>query len=257
MVDKKVLLRLPRIVVDEDTGRKIVLNELEEYFIPVNKDFHGNGFVVKQDLLEKNGFFSVGKDSFAVFPGSFNDFFRNIKRKAQIITPKDLGSIIAYTGIGSDSVVMDAGSGSGSSACFLSRFAGKVFSFDVNEENLAVARKNASFLGLDNVFFEEKDVYDEDSFKEGFCNVFLLDVPEPSKAVGTAKKVLKQGGFFVVYAPHISQVQEVVKVLPKNFVVQKTIEVIERDWNVSEKSLRPATKDFGHTGFLCFIRKVF
>jgi len=250
----KVLYRLPRTVLDEDTGRNIRLNKLERYYL-ASDSISAKSFKLKKEDLKKNGFFSKDKDEFALFDSSFVDDYSRLKRRAQIITFKDIGPIIAHTGITRDSVVMDAGSGSGAIACFLAKIVKRVDSFDVKDAHIEVSVKNAKNLKIDNVSFEKKDVY-TDSFKKEEYDVFTLDVPEPKKALKTAVDVLKVGGFLVVYAPHISQVQDTVVALPKNLISVKTLEVIEREWNVTEKTLRPATKDFSHTAFLCFIRKI-
>jgi tRNA (adenine57-N1/adenine58-N1)-methyltransferase len=84
----------------------------------------------------------------------------------------------------------------------------------------------------------------------------VLDVPEPWKAMKTAQKALKIGGFLAVYLPNISQMQEFVKALPEEFLIEKTVEVIEREWAVDKFRCRPATKDHAHTGFLTFARKL-
>ena len=233
------------------------MNKLERYFVSDSKDFHGKNLVVSKDILQKNGLHKVEKDKLVVFDADFNDKYRRIKRNAQIITYKDIGSIISYCGLNRNSRVIEAGSGSGGFSCFISGIVKDINSFDINEEHQETAKKNAESLDIKNINFEIKDVYDENLFEENDYDLFLLDVPEPFRALGSASKVLRTGGFLVVYAPHISQVQDVVINLPESMVVERTIENIERDWNVSERTLRPATKDFGHTAFLCFIRKIY
>ncbi|MCF7872193.1 methyltransferase domain-containing protein [Candidatus Woesearchaeota archaeon] len=253
---KKMLFRLPRTVKNEESGRIIVMNKLERYFVEDSKDFHGKNLVAPKDVLQKNGICEVGKDKLVIFDADFNDVYRRIKRNAQIITYKDIGAIISYCGLNRASKVMEAGSGSGGFSCFIAGIVKEIDSFDVNVEHQETAKKNAENLGIKNINFDIKDVYKEDLFEENDYDLFLLDVPEPSRALSSASKVLRVGGFLVVYAPHISQVQEVVSNLSENLVVERTIEVIERDWNVSEKTLRPVTRDFGHTAFLCFVRKI-
>ncbi|MCF7866784.1 methyltransferase domain-containing protein [Candidatus Woesearchaeota archaeon] len=254
---KKMLFRLPRTVKDENFDRIIVMNKLERYFVDDSKDFHGKNLVVSKDILSKNGVHDVDKDKLIVFDADFNDNYRRIKRNAQIITYKDIGSIVAYAGLNRNSKVIEAGSGSGGFSCFVAGLVKEIDSYDIKEDHQETAKKNAELLDINNVNFVIKDVYDASLFEESDYDLFLLDVPEPSKGVDTASKVLRVGGFLVVYAPHIFQVQEVVKSLPENLVVEHTIENMERLWNVSSKTLRPATKDFGHTAFLCFIRKIF
>ena len=253
----KVVYRLPRSTEDKETGRKIVLNKLEKYYAEEDKDLHFSGGSLKKNNLNKGGRVSSGKDEFAVIESTFLDDYKRIKRGAQIITLKDIGPIIAHTGMNSKSIVIDAGSGSGGLACYLGMVADKVDSYDVKEENLDIAKTNSKKLGLKNVKFELKNIYDDFLYEEDNYDIFTLDVPEPWKAVNTAKKVLKIGGYLVAYIPNIGQVQEFVLSLDKEFIVERTLEVIEREWSITQKITRPVTKDFGHTAFLVFVRKIY
>lgn len=253
---RKVLYRLPRATEDKETGRIIMLNNLEKFYIDPEKDFGTNSGLITKNNFEKNGSFKEGKDTYVIHDSSFIDFFKQIKRRAQIITIKDIGAIIANTGLNTGSKVIDAGVGSGALACFLGKIVGKVDAFDVNDSAIEIARKNVNDLDLKNVKIEKADIYDSSNFKDNHYDVFTLDVPEPWNALKTAIKVLKVGGYLVVYAPQITQIQKVVTNLDKKFIHEKTIEIIEREWNVSERTLRPATKDFGHTAFMSFIRKI-
>ncbi|MFA6073769.1 MAG: methyltransferase domain-containing protein [Candidatus Woesearchaeota archaeon] len=254
MAFRKVLLRLPRVV--EDNGRRIVLNNLERYYVTENKDFHYNGGVAKKEQLEKGGFFTSEKDSIVVFDATFSDEFSNLKRKAQVITHKDIGPIITYTGINKESIILDAGTGSGHLCGFLGKIAKRVDSFDIEEAHLEMARKNIKILALDNVTISTKNIYDSTNFEENTYDVFTLDVPEPWNALATASKTLKVGGFLVIYAPNINQIHQTIISLTDDLLHEQTIEVIEREWSVKEKVLRPVTKDFGHTAFLSFVRKI-
>jgi len=60
----------------------------------------------------------------------FTDKFKKIKRGPQIITPKDIGTIITETGINKNSIVLDAGGGSGSLSCFLANITKKVYCYE-------------------------------------------------------------------------------------------------------------------------------
>lgn len=251
---KKVLLRLPRKTMDGE--RTIILNGLEEFYITEPRDFQFSGGVFKKELLEKDGFFSVGKDNFVVFNATFMDEFYHMKRKAQVITPKDIGPIITYTGINKESIIIDAGVGSGFLACYLGMIAKSVDAFDIEDSHIEVSEKNVKSLNLGNVKIEKKSIYEKELFEENKYDVFTLDVPEPWRALETAQKVLKVGGYLVIYAPNINQIHQTVNALPESLLHEKTIEMIEREWSVKEKVLRPLTKDFGHTAFLSFVRKI-
>lgn len=251
---KKVLLRLPRKVKDGE--REVIMNNLEEFYITEPKDFHFSGGFVTKEQLEKGGAFLSGKDSFVVFDATFMDEFYHMKRKAQVITPKDIGPIISYTGINKESIIIDAGVGSGFLSCFLGMIAKRVDAYDIEDSHIEVSEKNVKSLNLQNVSIEKKSIYDKDNFKENEYDVFTLDVPEPWKALETANKTLKVGGYLVIYAPNINQIHHTVTSLPEGLLHEKTIEMIEREWSVKEKVLRPLTKDFGHTAFLSFVRKI-
>ncbi len=215
MTFKKVLLRLPRVV--EDNGRRIVMNDLETFYLVEPRDiqFNGGGSI-KKEQLQTNGQFTSGKDNFVLFDADFEDEFSNLKRRAQAITHKDIGPIITYTGINKESIIIDAGTGSGHLAGFLGKIAKQVDSFDVEEDHLEMARKNIRILGLDNVKIETKSIYELENFEEGKYDVFTLDVPEPWRAIPTASRVLRVGGHFVIYAPNINQIHQTITSLPEN-----------------------------------------
>ena len=91
----------------------------------ISKDYHCNdGMFRKEDLKKTSGKIksSKGKE-FSIIEASFIDSFKGIKKLAQTIPLKDLGFILAETGIGKESVIIDAGSGSGAAACFLAGYA--------------------------------------------------------------------------------------------------------------------------------------
>ncbi len=256
MTEKKLLIKKEKKVrVD---GRERVISGFEKHYADTGKDYHTrHGIISKKDLLKKAGSsINVRNHNYIIIDPVFLDHYKRIKRFAQIITLKDIGAIIANTGITKDSIVLDAGSGSGALACFLGVLAKKVITYDKDEKSLEVTKENVKTLGLNNVFVKKGDIYAHTRIKEKNIDVLVLDVPEPWKAVKTAQKVLKIGGFLVVYLPNITQVQEIVKALSDELLLEKTIEVIEREWAVDAKRSRPKTRDPAHTGFITFARKL-
>ena len=249
----KIIYRLPRKTFDGD--KEITLNGLEEYF--VKKD---SGLKYKIGELKPGelvfGRLKKEKDIFSVLKPSLTDIIKRYKRGAQVMTVKDAAPIITKTGLNKEQVVLDAGTGSGSLATFLANMAKEVHTCDVREDHVKIAKKNIKLSGLENIKFLEKDVTQEDSFSEEEYDLFTLDIPEPWNALKTASKVLKRGGYLVIYSPHITQIQKSVVNLPSDLHVLETIEVIERSWKVGKDVLRPETKDHSHTGFLSFIRKL-
>lgn len=234
-------------------GRKFYAKNLDE-------DLHTQyGFIKSEDLKKARGgslLKSNTEKEFHVFDPSFIDLYRRIKRDAQIIPLKDIGFIIAETGISRESKVLDAGSGSGALACFLASVAKEVITYEIREDFIGIVKSNIEFLQLKNIKIKKKNIYEEVDDKD--VDVAILDVPEPWKALESCSKALKPGGFLVSYSPSIPQVADFVNELRKNenFVYLKTAEITEREWEVEERKVRPKSKGLGHSGFLSFARKI-
>ncbi|PLW79859.1 hypothetical protein C0585_05595 [Candidatus Woesearchaeota archaeon] len=237
--------------------KKIVTDKKRNYYVKDDsKDYHcKDGMIRKEDL--KVGTAKSNKDKeFYVFNASKVDQFKNLKRAAQVMDPKDLGIILSNTLVDKDSIVFDCGSGTGAAACFFASYVKKVYSFDVREDHKKTLEENAKNLGLKNISTSIKNIYEDDLDVKDKCNLFVLDVPEPEKAVFNVDKNLEIGGFLVAYNPCITQNNRLVDSLPDNFMHVKTIEIIEREWHAEGKKVRPQTKEFSHTGFLTFARKI-
>lgn len=180
--------------------------------------------------------------------------YKKLKRGPQVILPKDIGIMIAYTGIGKKSTCVDAGTGSGWLAVSLGRVAGRVVSYDVREDFLKIAQKNAEIEGLDNMEFKNGDATKK--IDEVDVDLVTLDMADSDKAIRNAWKALKKGGHIAGYLPHMEQVKKFVLGLNKlHFSNVYTMEVIARDMLVREEGMRPSTKGVWHTGYLVFGQK--
>ena len=180
--------------------------------------------------------------------------YRKMKRGPQVILPKDIGIIIAYSGIDKNSVCVDAGTGSGWLAVSLARLCRKVYSYDLRQDFINIADKNREFLGLDNMEFINGDVTKGISQRD--IDLVVLDLPSSEKALGSAKKALKEGGMVVGYLPHTEQVKKFVEKLERlGFTDLHTVEVIVRDILVRKEGTRPTNTGLWHTAYLVFARK--
>ncbi|MFH1589137.1 MAG: methyltransferase domain-containing protein [archaeon] len=250
---KKLLIKKERTTKVD--GRTVVLSRFEKHLVDDTKDFSTQFGLIKKNDLKKSSA-KAGKEVYYVLEPSFIDHYKRIKRLAQIITLKDIGAIITNTGMNNESIVMDAGTGSGGLACYLAKIAKKVISYDIHDDHLAVAKENVDALNLKNIEIKKGDVFNEKKIKEKNVNILILDVAEPWKAIKTAEKVLKKGGFVVSYSPNINQTEQFVKALSDKFLYEKTTEIMEREWTVKGRILRPRMKDLGHTAFLSFARLI-
>jgi tRNA (adenine57-N1/adenine58-N1)-methyltransferase catalytic subunit len=250
---KKLLIKKPRSTIVD--GRKVLLSKFEKHMVDDERDFHSKFGIVKKSELQKS-IASVGKEEFYVLNPSFIDDYKRLKRLAQVITLKDIGAIITTTGINRDSIVMEAGTGSAGLSCYLAHICKRIISYDIKAEHQKVAKENIDSLGIKNIELKDGDIFKPETIEETDVDVLVLDVTEPWNAIITAEKVLKVGGFVVSYSPNISQTHLFVNALNENFLYERTVEIIEREWTVKDKVLRPRMKDLGHTAFLSFARRI-
>lgn len=193
----------------------------------------------------------LGKE-FRVLEPRLPDMMRKIKRMPQIVGLKDAGAIASYCGLNKGDRVVEAGTGSAALTIFLAGVVNKVYSYEVREDFFKVAKKNLELCGIKNVMLKNKDV--TAGILERDVDAVILDMGSPEKAIDAAIKALKPGGFLVVYSPVLEQVERVRNAMG-GFSFVKTIELIERTWEIGDNRTRPKTRMLGHTGFLTFGRR--
>ncbi len=256
----KILIRKQKKEFIPELDKEIITVQALRYYVTdLTKDFHTkHGIISKQDLETEDGSIiksNTGKE-FVIFTSQFSDDFKKLKRAPQTIIQKDVGAIIAETGLGKEDSVLDAGTGAGALACALANICHKVYSYETRKEHLEVARKNIKTLGLTNIILRNRDITKDVEEKE--IELVTLDIPEPWKAINSTQKALKIGGYLIAYTPTIIQASNFVEEIKKNneFLFEKTIEIIQRKWVVDGKRLRPDSIEIGHTAFLTFVRKI-
>jgi tRNA (adenine57-N1/adenine58-N1)-methyltransferase len=240
----------------------------ESYIITVsNKDMHTKSGVIKLKFLKKKKLGDeinthLGK-KFTIMRPTIVDILGKIaKRLPQIITQKDIGLILAYTGIGPGSNVVDAGTGSGFLAMMLTNYVrpGKVVSYEKNKKFAKIAKENVKTSGLSKfIKIKQKNVLQ--GIKEKDVDLVTFDFGGSEKAIKYAYKALRPGGWLVVYSPYIEGIMKVVnEIKKKNFSEPKTVENIVREWqsgiHQTEVYTRPKTVGLMHTGFITFARKI-
>ena len=254
----KILIRKGKKQYIEDLDREVtIVKEKRLYVDDLSKDFSTTYGSIKKADLKKTGIIkSSQKKEFHIFDASFIDIYRRIRRLPQIIPLKDIGFIIAKTGIGPDSIVVEGGTGSGALAIMLARYCKKVYSYETEKKNLDIAKENIKELGIKNIILKNKSMYDK--LDEKNADLVCLDLPAPWKALEPASKTLKPGGFIVSYSPTIMQTADFVNALSKqpDFIHLKTVEVIEREWEVEKRKVRPRSKTTIHSGFITIGRKI-
>lgn len=198
----------------------------------------------------------MGSESYIAIEPSIVDFIeKGAKRGPQTILPKDASIILAITGLGKESTVVDSGTGSAYLSLFLGAHAKKVYTYERNEDFAKKAQENIERSGLKNIKMTNKDF---SACKEKNVDVVTLDMKEPN--LTKAKSILKSGGWVSVFCLHMEQIQNVCNQLFElNFTRPTIIENIYRPWQCEigdHTYTRPKTQMLGHTGFLVFARKL-
>jgi len=237
---------------------KILMTDACRRFYYKDADLHTQYGYVKKDIIEKakpgkKVLTNTGKEM-TVIDAGFMDMYAKIKRMAQIIPLKDIGKVIAETGVNHKSVVLDSGTGSAATCCFLAHIVKKVYTYEIREDFAKLCKKNIDMLGMKNVKLKVQDIYE--GIDEKKLDMILLDLPEPWKVIQHAFKALKVGGYLVSYSPTLPQVSDFVEEARKTFTVLKTTETIEREWEIEGRKIRPRSQAIGHSGFLTVVRKV-
>jgi tRNA (adenine57-N1/adenine58-N1)-methyltransferase catalytic subunit len=240
--------------------KKALINKNNEIFLYNDNDIHTKYGVLKKEIIDKS---KIGNNiktnkniDFYLINANELDLYRKIKRLPQLMLPKDIMSIIAYTGINKNSIVIDAGGGSGGFSIMTAMIAKKVYSYEIKEEHAKLIEENSKMIGIKNLIVRRQNIYEKVIDKN--ADVFILDLAEPWNAVDNALKTLKIGGFIVNYSPNLTQTKKFIqKIKDTNKCIYiKTIENIQREWEIDELRLRPMFNMLGHTAFLSFARKI-
>lgn len=249
------------------TNKITILCEKKKWLVDrKNKIFSTHfGNVNLDEISEKEDghFEKIDNKNFFFFIPTIYEFITKIKRKTQIIYPKDISIITFYSDVKETDNIIEAGTGSGALLISLARIVkkGKIISIERNKQFQERAIENIKeFFGEvpENIEFFDGDVYEENfdlPIKEKWADKIFLDLPEPWKGKKLLK-YLRNGGILVNYNPQIMQIRKFIEEIDEmGFTDIKVIEIIERQWLVDKKRTRPADLMRGHTGFIMFARK--
>ena len=185
----------------------------------------------------------------------FPDILKKCKRGPQVILPKDIGVILAYSGVGKNSTVVDAGAGSGWLAISLANVAKKVTSYEWREEFAELAEKNAKRAGVtDSLTIKRANVLD--GIEEREVDLITLDLADSDKVVAHAHSALRAGGMLFGYLPHVEQARRFFEACESaGFEGMQMTECMMRDYLVRAAGVRPENTGLTHTAYIVFARK--
>ena len=192
-----------KLILDE-RGKKYVLKEGQE--------FESDLGIVSAEVLSNAQYGDEVKShldhSFKIVKPNINDFIDVMERKCSILIKKDIGTVLAYTGLGAGSRVVDAGTGAGAIALNFANVVGEtghVYTYEIREDFADVAKRNIETFGIKNVDVKNQNV--KDGIDEDNIDLVFLDLPKPYEIFEEVYDALNLGGYLVVYAPYINQAE--------------------------------------------------
>jgi tRNA (adenine57-N1/adenine58-N1)-methyltransferase len=197
---------------------------------------------------------------FVVLEPSAHDLISQLKRTTQIMYPKDIGYLLLKLNVMPGSRVIEAGTGSGGLTLALARavgLGGQLYSYEVRDDILRLARQNLESLGLAaSVEFKLRDI--AEGFDEREVDALFLDVRRPWAFLPHVVEALKDSGFFGAILPTTNQVSDLVRNMEslQTFGHIEVEEVLVRPYKAVPNRLRPVDRMVAHTGYLVFGRKV-
>lgn len=234
----------------------------KKYLLKEDKEFQSDLGIVSAEQIANS---EIGDElkshldhTFKIVKPNVNDFIDLMDRRCSILIQKDIGSVLAHTGLGAGDRVVDAGTGAGAIALNFGNVVGsegKVYTYEIREDFAEVARKNIENFGITNIEVKNKDI--KEGIDEDNLDLIFLDLPKPFEIFEDVYDSLKVGGWLTVYAPYIDQAEVSYRIAKKlGFYNIDITEILERGLEVRQQGVRPKTRMVGHSGYLLFARKL-
>lgn len=239
----------------EEGDRVLLVGAGREFYIKAGKGSLGTdkGQLDLAAIVGKNSGDTITTHSGAEFTIRIprpTDFFTHGKRSGAPMLPKDIGLVIAYTGMNHNDDVLDAGTGSGIAAIYFAGVAKTVKTYEVRPEFSTLAMKNITDAKLTNIEAIPLDFL----AATGLYDVVHLDLQIQSEHVIHAYSLLRSGGYLACYTPFLEQMAIVVDTATERFTEVHTHELIEREMTRSKRGTRPSTS-VCHSGYVTIARK--
>ena len=242
---------------------KMILDERgKKYVLKPGMEFQSDLGIIKSDVLDEAEIGDEVKShldlTFKIMKPNVNDFIDIMDRRCSILIQKDIGQVLAHTGLGAGSRVVDAGTGAGAIALNFGNVVGsegQVYTYEIREDFAEVAKINIDNFGITNIEVKNKDI--KEGIDEENIDLVFLDLPKPFEIFEDVLEALNVGGWLCVYAPYVDQAEISYRIAKKlGFYDIEIVEILERGLEVRTQGVRPKTRMVGHSGYLMFARKL-
>jgi len=194
---------------------------------------------------------------FRLLKPSLYDLVKMLKRRTQIIYPKEIGYILMKLGVGPGCRVIEAGSGSGGLTTALAWCVGetgRVYTYEQREEFFRLCAENLRWSGLDRQVEQfHRNICE--GFDQTNADALFLDVRTPWDFLGQVEAGIMPGAPVGFLLPTTNQVSALLSALEQApFEDVEVLEIFLRRYKPVAERLRPDDRMVAHTGFLVFAR---
>ncbi len=245
--NKQYLKKVKKGVIFEDHKRnKLTFEDV------INKDY---GSIIKNFIILK--------------PTVEEFILYYLKRKTQIIYPKDSAYLILKLGINSNSKVLEISTGSGAMSIVLLKNLypnGLLVSVDKNLDFILNAKKNiVEFCNLENInYFNNIFLINFDIFFKNIFNLFkikfdscIIDIPEVDGIIPYIYELLNSNSTIGIVLPTANQVIKSIEILKSSgFCDIEVQEILLRKYKANYNRFRPFDIMTAHTAYILTAKKI-
>lgn len=183
---------------------------------------------------------------------------KGLRRRSQVIYPKDHGFIAVLLGLQPGSRVLELGVGSGYTTAFLAWTVGpggRVYSYEIRRDMAETAARNLEELGLlDRVTLRVRDA--RLGVEERGLDAAVVDMPDPWAVLPVLEEALRPGAGAVFFTPAVNQVYRLLAAMEARgrWWERRVYELLLREYEPRPDALRPKTTMIAHTGYLVYAR---
>mmetsp|Transcript_44773 Transcript_44773/g.173739 ORF Transcript_44773/g.173739 Transcript_44773/m.173739 type:complete len:304 (+) Transcript_44773:4376-5287(+) len=170
----------------------------------------------------------------------------SLSHRTQIVYTHDIGVITAEMDLRPGSIVVEAGTGSGSMTASLARAVaptGRVLSFEIHEDRAKKAMEDFEKLGISDYITVVNRNVGTEGFKgipESSVDAVFLDLPAVWDVAAEAERILRVDGVLATFSPCVEQVRRTYEELSKHsFSEIKTSTVGFRTWDTKKRYPSP------------------
>jgi len=180
----------------------------------------------------------VNKDCIEIKNPIILDYWLTRKKGTQSLLLKDIGFVLAISGVTDGWKVVEIGPGVGGLTLFLANAvkpSGKVIVYEKDKRWIPLLRENLQRAGLlDYVEIKHREIGKED-IDETDIDLIFIDVKNPIEVYEKVKDKLKKDRLIIIFTIHFEKVSQLLDVLPSDFydvnAIKLGYELIEKTPN--------------------------